>query len=50
MGAALDSVEELVLERFKCHDSLIKIAVVPHFLEPNGLDEMRKMWIYIYFF
>ena len=49
MGAAFDAVEELGLERFKFHDSLIGIAVVPHLLRTEWFRrDAKNVDIYFY--
>ena len=49
MGAAVDAVEELGLERFKCHDSLIGIEVVPHLLRTKCFRrDAKNVDIYFY--
>jgi hypothetical protein len=47
-NAALDAVEELGLARFKRHDSLIGIVVVPILLKSEWFRRYVKMLIYTF--
>jgi hypothetical protein len=48
-GATLDADEELGLARFKRHDYLIEIVVVPLLLKPEWFRRyVKKMLIYTF--